>query len=121
FFVRAAPGDERHNFVRTILFFDPSDDVCAFARTVLGQHGYEVLTAKSADEAQLLAAAAGPTAILITAQAAQQAGEAAGQAVRAATPNGALARLPADLGQKLPDDAAAALLKVLKQSEQAHA
>jgi anti-sigma B factor antagonist len=121
FFVRAAPGDERHDFTRTVLFFDPSDDVCAFARSVLGQQGYEVLTTNSVAEAQLLAQAAGPSAILATPQAAEQGSEALLPELRAAAPDVPLTILPADFGQKLPDDAAAALLKAVSEREQTRA
>ena len=71
FFVRGAPGEERREPAATILFLDPSEDLCAFARSVLGQHGYEVLTTSSFDDAQLLVQAAQPSVILVGCQTAK--------------------------------------------------
>ena len=65
FFVRSVPGEERREFAATVLFFDLSNDLCAFARSVLGQHGYEVLTTTSFSDAHLLAQAAQPSVILL--------------------------------------------------------
>ena len=113
FFVRGAPGEERRETAATVLFLDASEDLCAFARTVLGQHGYEVLTTSRFDDAQLLAQAAAPSVILVSFETAQLENGAAVPGLQAAAPNAAAITLPADFGQSHPHHAAAALLNAV--------
>jgi anti-sigma B factor antagonist len=121
FFVRGAPGETQRESLATVLFLDQSDDLCAFARSVLGQHGYEVLTTNCLSDAQLLVQAAGPDLILIGARMAEGEGEAAMSALQAAAPNAAAVTLPKDFGQSQPHHAAAALLKAVQHSKHVQA
>jgi anti-sigma B factor antagonist len=114
FFVRGVPGEDHREFAATVLFLDQSDDLCAFARSVLGQHGYEVLTTTCFSDAQLLARAAQPSVILIGPQLAERENEAVVPALHAAAPNAATVTLPVDFGQSHPHHAAAALLNAVK-------
>jgi anti-anti-sigma factor len=114
FFVRAAPGEERRGeFAATVLFFDQSDDLCAFARSVLGQHGYEVLTTNSLSDAHLLAQAAQPSVILVGHRAALE-NRTVETALQAAAPNAAMVTLPANFAQSYANQGAAALLNAVK-------
>ncbi len=115
FFVRGVPGEESREFTATVLFHDSSEDLCAFARSVLGQHGYEVLTTNSISDAQLLAQAAGPSVILVGPRVAERENEGGVPALQAAAPDAAVVTLPANFGQSYANDGAAALLKAVKQ------
>ncbi len=115
FFLRGSTGEDRREFAATVLFLEQSEDLCAFARSVLGQHGYEVLTTKSFSDAQLLAQAAGPSVILVGRQSAELENFAVVPALQAAAPNAAMVTLAADLGRSHPHHAAATLLKAVKQ------
>jgi len=120
FFVRAAPGEERREFAATVLLLDASADLCAFARGVLGQHGYEVLTASRFPDAELLAQAAQPSVILVGSQAAQRASEGVVPALQAAAPGAATVTLPADFGESYANQAASVLLNAVRNSKPAH-
>ena len=113
FFVRGIPGEDHREFAATVMFLDQSDDLCAFARSVLGQHGYEVLTTNSFSDAQLLAQAAQPSVILI-AQLAELKSETVVPALQAAAPNAAVATLPADFAKSYANHGAVALLNAVK-------
>jgi CheY-like chemotaxis protein len=121
FFVRGVPGEQAREFVATVLFLDPSEDLCAFARTVLGQHGYEVLTANNFSDAHLLAQAAQPSVILVGRKAAELEDCAVVPTLKSAVPNAAAFILAADFGQSDPQRATATLLNAVKQSKQVHA
>ena len=121
FFVRGAPGEERRETAATVLFFDASDDLCAFARSVLGQHGYEVLTTSSFHDAQLLAQAAQPSVILVGCQTAGLESGTVVPVLQAAAPNAITGTLQTDFGQSHPHHAAAALLAAIKQGNTARA
>jgi len=121
FFVRAAPGEERREFATTVLFIDASDDLCAFARSVLGQHGYEVLTANCLSDAQLLAQAAKPSVVLVGSRAAERESEAVALSLQATAPNAMTVTLPADFARSYANQGAAALLKAVQQGKTAHA
>ena len=116
FFVRRAPGEERREFAATVLFLDESDDLCAFARSVLGQHGYDVLTTSHVPDAQLLAQAAQPTVILLGRHATEMGSEAVASALRAAAPAAVTVTLPADFGQSYANHGAAALLNAIRHA-----
>lgn len=119
FFVRGVPGKRPGEFAATILFLDQSDDLCAFARSVLGQHGYEVLTASRLPDALLIAEAAQPSVILIGPRMPELESEAAVPALQACAPDALTVTLPADLAGSHPHHAAAALLKAVKQQKPA--
>ena len=121
FFVRSAPGDDRQEPTATVLFLDQSDDLCAFARSVLRKHKYEVLTTNGLHDAQLLAQAVQPNVILVGAQVVELGSEAIVPTLRAAAPNASIVTLPADLGKSHPDYAAAALLKAVRLGDPAEA
>jgi anti-sigma B factor antagonist len=121
FFVRAAPGEEPREFAATVLLLDASDDMCAFARTVLGQHGYEVLTTTSFSDAHLLAQAAQPSAMLVGRKAAELEDCAVVPTLQSAVPNACIVVLPADFGQSDPQRATATLVNAVKQGRPAHA
>lgn len=121
FFVRGAPGDDRREFAATILFLDSSEDLCAFARSVLGQHGYEVVTTNHLADAQLLSQAAQPSVILVGPRMAELESEAVVPALQAAAPNATTVTLPADFGQSDPHHAATALLNAVKHGKHVHA
>src|SRR5215469_5209094 len=110
FFTRGVPGEARREFAATVLLLHPSEDLCAFARSVLEQHEYEVLTTNCCSDAKLLAQAAQPSLILIDAQAAEPEGEAVVPTLKAAAPDATMIALPADFGQSQPHHAAATLL-----------
>jgi anti-anti-sigma factor len=115
FVLRGAPGENRGEFGATILFLDQSHDLCAFARGVLEQHGYEVLTTSRFRDAQLLAQAALPNFILIGPKPAELESEAVVYALQAAAPNAATVTLAADFGRTYANDGAAALLKAVRR------
>jgi anti-sigma B factor antagonist len=121
FFVRSVPGEERKEFAATVLFFDESEDLCAFARSVLGQHGYEVLMTDNFSDAHLLAQAAQPRVILVGRKAAELEGCAVVSTLQTAAPNAATVTLPADFAQSDPQRAAATLLNAVKQGKPTHA
>ena len=113
FFVRAAPGEERREGATTVLFVDASEDLCAFARSVLGQHGYEVLTAGNFSDAHLLAQAAQPSVILVSRETAGLEDCAVVPTLQAAAPNATTVTLPADFAASYANQGAAALLKAV--------
>ncbi len=115
FFLRGSTDEDHRGFAATILFLDQSQDLCAFARSVLGQHGYEVLTTNCLSDAQLLAQAAAPSVILVGRQAAGLENCAVVPKLQAAAPNAMMVTLAADLGQSHPHHAAAALLQAVQQ------
>lgn len=117
FFVRAAPGEEGREFAATVLFLDQSDDLCAFARSVLGQHGYEVLTTNRIGDAQLLAQAASPSVILIGPHVAERASEAVVPGLRDAAPNASMVTLPANFAQSYANHGVATLLHALRSAQ----
>ena len=117
FFVRAMRGEESREFAATVLFLDPSEDLCAFARSVLGQHKYEVLTANCVSDAQLLAQAAGPCVILVGPKVADRESAELIAALQAAAPDTATVTLSADFGQSYANLGAAALLKAVRQGK----
>lgn len=121
FFVRAAPGEKAREFVATVLFVDQSQDLCAFARTVLQQHGYEVLTTDCFSEAQLLAQAAQPSVVLIGPKGSALTSEAIVPAMQAAAPNAVAISLSRDFSQSDPHHATSALLAAVKQGKAAQA
>lgn len=115
FFVRGVPGEQPQEFAATILFLDQSDDVCAFARSVLGQHGYEVLTTNNFSDAHLLAQAAQPSVILVGHKSADLESCAVVRTLQAAALNAVTVTLPADFGRSDPQRAAATLLSASKR------
>lgn len=119
FFVRGVPGEEPREFTATVLFLDESDDLCAFARSVLGQHGYEVLTTNSFSDAHMLAQAAQPKVILVGRKSADLEDCAVVPTLQATAPNAVMITLPADFGQSDPQRAAAILVNAVKQSKPA--
>jgi len=121
FFVRGAPGEQPREVVGTVLMLEPSDDLCAFARSVLGQHGYEVLTTNNLSDAHMLAQAAQPSVILVGSKAAALEDCAVVQTLQSAVPKAVTFTLPGDFGQSDPQRAAATLLSAVKQGKQAHA
>jgi len=121
FFVRAAPGEKARDFVATVLFLDQSQDLCAFARTVLQQYGYEVLTTDCFSDAQLLAQAAQPSVVLIGPTGAKLTGEAVVPAMQAAAPNAVAIALSREFSQSDPHHATSALLAAVKQGKPAQA
>ncbi len=121
FFVRSAPGETPQQYVATVLFFDQSEDMCAFVRSVLGQHRYEVLTTYNFSDAQLLAEAAQPSVIMVSLEAAKLQDAAVVPRLQAAAPNAVTVTLPADFGQSDPQLAAATLLNAAKQGNRAKA
>lgn len=121
FFLRGAPGEKSRESVATVLFVDQSADLCAFARTVLGQHGYEVLSTGRLRDAQLLTLAATPDIILIGPKPAEVGTEAVVKALQAAAQKATIANLPADFAQSQPHHATTALLNAVKQGKAAPA
>lgn len=121
FFVREVPGEQPREVVATILFLDASDDLGAFARTVLGQHGYEVLTTNSFSDAHLLAQAVQPSAILVGRKASELEDCAVMPTLQSAAPNAVTVTLPAEFGASDPQRAAVTLLNAVRQSKPAHA
>lgn len=121
FFVRGVPGEEPREFSATVLFFDQSDDLCAFARSVLRQHGYEVLTTNNFSDAHLLAQAAQPSVILVGRMAAELEDCAVVPTLQGAAPNAATVTLPEDFGQSDPLRASTTLVNAAGQGKPAHA
>jgi anti-sigma B factor antagonist len=121
FFLRGSTAESGREFAATVLLLDQSDDLCAFARSMLGQHGYEVLTTNCFSDAHLLAQAAQPSVILVGRQTAEVESDAVVPMLQAAAPNAATITLPAGFGQSHPHHAAAVLLKAVQQSKPAHA
>jgi anti-sigma B factor antagonist len=121
FVLRGAPGENRGEFAATVLFLDQSHDLCAFVRSVLGQHGYEVLTTSRFRDAQLLAQAAQPSIILIGPKPAELENEAVVPVLQAAAPNAGTVTLPRDFGHSYANHGAAALLNAVKHSKRAGA
>lgn len=112
FFLRGAPGEKHPALAGTVLFLEPSDDLCAFARTVLRQHGYEVLTTDSLSDAQLMAQAAQPSVVLVGPRGAETADLPALQVI---VPQARTVTLAAGFSQSDPRQAAAALLKAVQE------
>lgn len=121
FFVRGVPGEQPREFVATVLFLDPSDDLCAFVRSVLGQHGYEVLTTTNFSDAHMLTQAAQPSVILIGRRAAELEDCAVVPTLQATAPGAVTFTLPADFGRSDPQRAAFTLLNAVQQSKSNHA
>jgi len=113
FFLRGAPGEDRREFAETVLFLDQSEDLCAFARSVLGQHGYEVLTTSGFSDAELLAQAAQPSVILVGRRVAEREHEPVVPALQAAAPHAAMVTLPADFAHSYANHGATVLLKAV--------
>ena len=116
FFVRSVPGEERREFAATVSFFDLSNDLCAFARSVLGQHGYEVLTTTSFSDAHLLAQAAQPSVILLGHEAAGLEACTVVPTLQAAAPRAATVTLQADFAESYANQGAASLLKAVTRA-----
>ena len=114
FFVRGVP-EERREFAATVLFFDLSNDLCAFARSVLEQHGYEVLTTTNFSDAHLLAQAAQPSLILVGHEAAALQDCAVVPTLQAAARNAATITLPSDFAESYANQGAAALVKAVER------
>ena len=119
FFVRGVPGEQAREIVGTVLLLEPSDDLCAFARSVLGQNGYEVLTTGNLSDAHMLAQAVQPSVILVGNKAAALEDCAVVPTLQAAAPNAVTFTLPADFGQSDPQRATATLLNAVKQGKPA--
>lgn len=121
FFLRGAPGEKAGEATATVLFVDQSNDLCAFARSVLGQHGYEVVSTGRLRDAQLLALAASPEIIVMGPRPAELGIESVVQALQSAAPKATITHLPADFAQSQPHHATTALLNAVKQGKAASA
>lgn len=87
---RAARGGPR------LLVFDPSADLCTFARTVLSQHGYDVHTTCAFGDAKLLLRVDSMDYVLVGPCSAQLPADMAARGLAAIAPNASVLQLSPD-------------------------
>ena len=95
-----------------VLILDPSADLCAFVRTVLAQHGFDVTTTCSIRDAKILLKVDQVDYILVGAGTPQLSAETAVASLKALAPKAAAYQLGADFHCRDAHDATEELLRI---------
>jgi anti-anti-sigma factor len=95
---------------RVVLFVDQSPDLGAFVRSLLGQNGFEVLSATLLSDARLLLTASRVDFIILIAEASKLPEDSVISSLESRAPGVTVLQLPADFRKKDADEAGRILL-----------
>ncbi|HZQ44300.1 MAG TPA: STAS domain-containing protein [Acidobacteriaceae bacterium] len=95
-----------------LLIFDPSADLCTFARTVLSQHGFSVRTTCSFSDAKLLLRVDRPDHILVGPCTTQLPSDTVAQELAAIAPQASILQLDSDFKSRDALEASQTLLQM---------
>jgi anti-anti-sigma factor len=95
-----------------VLFFDQSADLCAFVRTVLAQHGFDVRSTSNFGDAKILLRVDDVDYVLVGPGTPQLSSESALKALRAVAPKAAALTLSSDFKGRDAGEAAETLLQM---------
>lgn len=116
-FLGSAPAEKPAERGPRLLIFDPSADLCTFARTVLAQRGFSVRTTCSFSDAKLLLRVDRPDYILVGPCSAQLSSDTVAQDLAAIAPKASILQLDPDFKSRDALEASAILLQMFGTSE----